>query len=105
MIDGDFVSPETCEGNTDHSFCWNNVFGMSDLSQYSNNKQVDCVANPNHPFCNGKRGQEGVIFCELRDKLEDDMQLSCWDNDDVPIDNPRAYCATDPNFKQECTIS
>lgn len=103
--DGDFVSPETCEGNKDHSFCWDNVFAMSDLSQYGNNKQVDCVDNPDHPFCNGKRGQDGYIFCELRDALEDDLTLSCWDNDDVPIDDPRAYCATNPNSKEVCKIN
>jgi hypothetical protein len=83
----------------------NSLNSILDLSQYSNGKQVDCGDNPDHPFCNGKRGQDCVIFCELRDKLEDDMQLSCWDNDDVPKDDPRAYCAYDPETKEDCKIN
>jgi hypothetical protein len=103
--ENDFVSPETCEANKDHSFCWNNVFGMNNLSQYSNGKEVDCEANPDHSFCNGKRGQDGVIFCELRDELPYHMNLTCWDNDEYADDDPRVYCAYNPNAKERCKIS
>ena len=82
----------------------NDYFGMDDLSQYSNNKQVDCNANPDHSFCNGKRGQDGYIFCELRDELPYHMNLTCWDNDEYANDDPRVYCATDPETKEECEI-
>jgi hypothetical protein len=82
----------------------NDYAGISNLSQYSNNKQVDCDDSPNHPFCNGKRGQDGYMFCELRDELPDDMDLTCWDNDEFSNDDPLVYCATDPETKQDCKI-
>lgn len=80
-------------------------FGLGDLSQYSNGKQVDCDDNPHHPFCNGKRGQDGYIFCELRDELPHHMNLTCWDNDEFANDDPLVYCAVDPELKEACKIN
>ena len=65
---------------------------------------VDCPHNSNHSYCNGKTGQDCYVFSELRDELEDDMQLTCWENDDVPVDNSRAYCVYNPNAKEGCKI-
>jgi hypothetical protein len=79
-------------------------FGLGDLSQYSN-RQVDCDEESDHPFCNGKRGQDGYIFCELRDELSHHMDLTCWDNDEYANDDPLVYCATEPETKEDCEIN
>jgi hypothetical protein len=79
-------------------------FGIDDISQYSN-RQVDCEDNPDHPFCNGKRGQDGYIFCSLRDDLSNHMNLTCWDDDEYENGDPLIYCATDPETKEDCEIN
>jgi hypothetical protein len=60
-----------------------------------------------HPFCNGKRGQDGYIFCELRDQLPAgaDNLMTCWDNDEFENDDPLVYCAYDPETKEDCTLN
>ena len=63
--------------------------------------KIDCNENPDHPFCNGKRGQDGFVFCTL----QTDQQTSCWDDQDVPQDDRRIYCAEDPETKEACKLN
>ena len=64
--------------------------------------KIDCDANSDHPFCNGKRGQNGLIFCSL--KIE--QQMSCWDDKDGFVeDDPLIFCVQDPETKDECKLT
>lgn len=33
------------------------------------------------------------------------MNLKCWDNDEFANDDPRVYCAEDPETKKACEIN
>lgn len=64
--------------------------------------KIDCGASPDHPFCNGKRGQDGFIFCSLKT----DQQTSCWDDlDGFAEDDPLIHCAEDPETKEDCELT
>jgi hypothetical protein len=66
--------------------------------------KIDCDASPDHPFCNGKRGRDGFIFCSL--KTDQDQQMSCWDDlDGFAEDDPLIHCAQDPETKDECKLT
>ncbi|MGC1134818.1 MAG: hypothetical protein WA941_18465 [Nitrososphaeraceae archaeon] len=70
------VSNVTCEEGEylnlfdkcmNHAFCMDNLH-VFDCDPLFNNKPIilpiDCENNPDHPYCNGKRGIDGV-FCDL----------------------------------------
>lgn len=64
--------------------------------------KIDCNQNPDHPLCYGKRGQDGFIFCDL---CTEGSGMSCYDNDDVTDNDPRVYCAEDPETKEACKLT
>jgi hypothetical protein len=75
------------------------------ISQYVNDRQIFCPNEPDHPFCNGKRGQHGYMFCEFRDKIPAKFGINCWDNNQFPDYDSRVYCAYNPETKEDCKIN
>jgi hypothetical protein len=45
---------------------------------------IDCDKNPDHAFCTGEKGRDGLPFCDLPSHPG-----SCYDRND----NPESYCA------------
>ena len=75
----------------------------SDCENAKQQKQVNCDENPDHPYCNGKRGQDGLIFCSLK---PEGVSISCYDDLDFDEeDDPLIHCATDPETKEECELT
>ena len=65
--------------------------------------EIDCGQSSDHPFCNGKRGQDGLIFCSL---IPEGLVMSCYDDLDFDEeDDPLIDCATDPETKEECELT
>ena len=75
----------------------------SDCERARQEIEVNCDENPDHPFCDGKRGQDGLIFCSLK---PEGLVRSFYDDLDFDDENdPLIHCATDPETKEECELT
>jgi hypothetical protein len=54
-------------------------------------RDVQCDEDPDDSLCNGERGREGLIFCDVQYQ-EEGSKSSCYDRND----NPEQYCLMHP---------
>lgn len=91
------VNPEVCNEDPEPYYDCNSLF--RDKPKIL---PADCNALPDHPYCNGKRGQDGIVFCSLK---TNQTTSSCYDDEDFDDENdPLIYCATEPETKERCKI-
>ena len=50
-------------------------------------RDVQCDVEPENSLCNGERGREGIIFCDIQNQ-EGEGSETCYDRND----NPEEYC-------------
>ena len=47
-------------------------------------RDVQCDEDPDHSLCNGERGREGLIFCDVLYQETGGKAGGCYDRDDNP---------------------